>query len=322
MPVLDSRLPGPPLYLRNAHAETLFAGLLRRVPLPRFERERLELPDGDFLDLDWSRVGARRVALLTHGLEGHSRRPYMLGMTRALNRAGFDVVARNLRGCSGELNRLAKAYHSGETSDLALVLAHVLKTGKYDAAVLVGFSIGGNQTLRFLGEDPQRVPGAVAAAVCVSVPCDLAASERALARPGNRIYLNNFLKTLKTKVLEKNRRFPGLVDPARIAAAHDFRTFDDLYTAPGHGFPDAARYYAGASSKPVLGDVRVPTLLLNAVNDPFLTPECFPVEAARSNPRLFLETPAHGGHVGFVRRAVDGRYGSELRALEFLSRSL
>jgi len=321
MPLLESRLPAAPLPLRNGHAETLFAGLLRRGPRVDFVRERLELADGDFLDLDWSRVGARRLALITHGLEGHSRRPYVLGMARALNAAGFDVVARNLRGCSGELNRLPRAYHSGETEDLRAVLEHALAPGNYKAVALVGFSVGGNQTLRFLGEDPASVPGAVAAAVCVSVPCHLAASERALARPGNRIYLNNFLKTLCAKVRRKTRDFPGLVDLDRLERVRDFRNFDDLFTAPRHGFRDAAHYYAEASSLPVLADVRVPTLVLNAKNDPFLTPECFPEAQARANAALFLEVPATGGHVGFVPPR-PGPYRSEVRAAEFLARVL
>jgi hypothetical protein len=321
VPLLDSRLPDAPLALRNGHLETLFAGLLRRGPRVAFVRERLELEDGDFLDLDWSRTGSRRLALITHGLEGHSRRPYVLGMARALNAAGFDVLARNLRGCSGELNRLPKAYHSGETGDLRRVLAHALASGDYDAVVLVGFSVGGNQTLRFLGEDPAAVPGAVAAAVCVSVPCDLTTTERALARPGNRIYLNNFLKTLRDKVRRKTRTFPGLVNLDRLARVRDFRDFDDLFTAPRHGFRDAAQYYAEASSLPVLEAVRVPTLILNAKNDPFLTPECFPEAQARANPALFLETPATGGHVGFVP-PWPGPYRSELRAVEFLGRVL
>lgn len=303
------------------HAETLFAGLLRRGPRVAFVRERLELADGDFLDIDWSRVGSRRLALITHGLEGHSRRPYVLGMARALNAAGFDVAARNLRGCSGELNRLPQAYHSGETGDLRAVLGHALASGSYDTAVLVGFSVGGNQTLRFLGEDPGAVPTAVAAAVCVSVPCDLTTTERALARPENRIYLKNFLATLRDKVRRKSQTFPGLVDLDQLARVRDFRDFDDLYTAPGHGFRDAAQYYAEASSLPVLENVAVPTLILNAKNDPFLTPECFPLAQARNNAALFLEIPATGGHVGFVP-PWPGPYRSELRAVEFLGRAL
>ena len=321
MPLVDSHLPSAPLPLRNGHAETLFAGLLRRGPKVEFARERLELADGDFLDIDWSRNGSQRLALITHGLEGHSRRPYVLGMAKALKAAGFDVLARNLRGCSGELNRLPQAYHSGETGDLRAVLDHALASGKYDEVVLVGFSVGGNQTLRFLGEDPASVPGAVAAAVCVSVPCDLTASERALARPENRIYLKNFLTTLCAKVRRKTQTFPGLVDMDRLARVRDFRDFDDLFTAPRHGFRDAAHYYAEASSLPVLADVRVPTLVLNARNDPFLTPECFPEAQARANAALFLETPATGGHVGFVPPRF-GPYRSETRAVEFLGRIL
>lgn len=321
MPLLDSRLPDAPLALRNGHAETLFAGLLRRGPRVEFVRERLELEDGDFVDIDWSRAGSRRLALITHGLEGHSRRPYVLGMARALGAAGFDVLARNLRGCSGELNLLPQAYHSGETGDLRTVLGHALDSGNYDTVVLVGFSVGGNQTLRFLGEKPAAVPGPVAAAVCVSVPCDLTASERALARPGNRIYLKNFLNTLQAKVRRKSQSFPGLVDLDRLARVRDFRGFDDLFTAPRHGFRDAAQYYAEASSLPVLGNVAVSTLILNAKNDPFLTPECFPEAQARDNSALFLEIPATGGHVGFVP-PWPGPYRSEIRAVEFLKRVL
>ena len=203
MPLIASSSYQPPFYLFNGHLQTIAPSLWRTVPEVSYKRERLELPDGDFLNLDWSRRAAelptKGLAILSHGLEGDSHRPYMLGMVRALNRAGLDALAWNYRSCGGEMNRLLRSYHLGDTQDLARVLAHAIATGRYRHIYLVGFSAGGNVTLKFLGEDPDQVPPAVKRAAVFSVPTDLRASSIHIGQLQNQIYLRRFLKSFAAK---------------------------------------------------------------------------------------------------------------------------
>lgn len=314
MPLLDSTYRAPRGF-GNGHIQTIFPALFRRVPVITRRRERVTTPDGDFLDLDWHTEAARtRLAVLSHGLEGDATNTYIQGMAHALVRAGWDVLAWNFRGCSGEPNRLLRSYHSGATEDLAAVIGRV--TERYTRLALVGFSLGGNLTLKYLGEpspDP-RVAGAVA----FSVPCDLASSAYQLESFFNRVYMRRFLRSLRGKVREKMVRFPGRLDDAGLDAMRTFREFDGAYTAPMNGFASAEDYWTRASSKPALGRITVPTLLVNALDDPFLPQACFPVEEARASGSFHLETPAQGGHVGFVSFNAENEYWSERRAVEFL----
>jgi predicted alpha/beta-fold hydrolase len=300
---------------RHAHAGTIIPSLLRRVPAFSYVRERMTLADGDFVDLDWSRTGARRVAILCHGLEGSSKRPYVRGMVRALNQAGWDAVAYNFRGCGGEPNRTARAYHSGATDDLAEVVAHVGAAG-YDKMALVGFSLGGNLVLRYLGEDPTVVPREMVAGAALSVPVDLDDACRRICSPGNRLYHDRFLRKLKKKVRAKAAVHPGLADVALLAGIGDLRDFDDVYTAPLHGFRDAEDYYRRCSCGPVLGSIGVPALLLTSRDDPMLGDRCYPEDPARASAHFHLEMADHGGHVGFF--APGGVYYSEARVVRFL----
>ncbi|MDX1530931.1 MAG: alpha/beta fold hydrolase [Rhodothermales bacterium] len=314
MPLLSSTYT-PPRGFSNAHLQTVWAGRLRRVDGVAYERERIGTPDGDFLDLDWVRGGHGRCAVVTHGLEGSAARPYVRGMARALSRRGWDVCAWNLRGCSGEPNRHLPMYHSGATYDLDTVVQHAL--GRYDRLALVGFSLGGNLTLKFLGE--RAVDPRVERAVALSVPVDLAASSGALARWTNGVYMLYFLRSLRRKVQQKAARFPDEVETDGLWRIRSFRQFDDRYTAPMHGFDDAADYWARSSSRPFLSEVRTPTLLINAADDPFLAPTCYPEPEARASAAFHLEQPAHGGHVGFVTFGGSGDYWSERRAAAFLA---
>ncbi|MBC8083524.1 MAG: alpha/beta fold hydrolase, partial [Hymenobacter sp.] len=259
------------------------------------------------------------LAIVSHGLEGDASRPYMRGMVRALNRAGLDALAWNYRSCGGEMNRLLRSYHLGDTDDLDLVLRHALATGRYRRVFLVGFSAGGNVTLKYLGEDPARVPAEVERAAVFSVPTDLQASSVYISRPQNQVYLRRFLRSLRLKVRAKAELLPGQVDLEGIEELRDFQEFDSRYTAPMHGFDSADAYYHHASSGRYLGGIRVPTLLVNAQNDPFLPASCFPREVAASSPFVFLETPPEGGHVGFPEGSPDGEYYSERRAVAFLT---
>ena len=325
LPLLPSSYRAPAYLLGSGHLQTIVPALLRHVPDLTYRREQIELPDGDFLALDWAAAAAviagpapaRGLAIISHGLEGSSDRAYIRGMARALTRAGLDALAWNYRSC-GEPNRLLRSYHLGDTDDLHHVVGHALGTGRYEVIYLTGFSAGGNITLKYLGEDAARVPAAVRRAAVFSVPTDLKASSAHIARPQNQVYLRRFLKTLRQKVRAKAAQLPGEIDLTGLDELRDFAQFDDRYTAPMHGFASAEAYYAHASSGQYLAGIRIPTLLVNAENDPFLPPSCFPRAAAAASESLFLETPRDGGHVGFAEGRPDGVYYSERRAVAFL----
>ena len=321
MPLVAHRHYQSPFYLFNGHLQTIVPSLWRTVPDVDYQRERLELPDGDFLDLDWSRLPEHRptdgFAIVSHGLEGDASRPYMRGMVRALNRTGLDALAWNYRSCGGEMNRLLRSYHLGDTADLDLVLRHALATGRYRRAYLLGFSAGGNVTLKYLGEDAAHVPTEVQRAAVFSVPTDLQASSEHIGRPQNQVYMRRFLKSLRQKIRDKAALLPGQVDLEGLEALRNFPQFDDKYTAPMHGFDSAEAYYRHASSGRYLSGIQIPTLVVNAQNDPFLPASCYPREVAANSPFVFLETPSEGGHVGFAESS--GEYYSERRAVEFLT---
>ncbi|WP_412067526.1 YheT family hydrolase [Rubrivirga sp. IMCC43871] len=287
----------PPLWLRSGHVQTAVGSIFRTVEDVEYQRERLELADGDFLDLDWVGPGRTRVAVVAHGLEGSTDRAYVRGLAQALAARGWGVCAWNLRGCSGEPNRLLRTYHSGATEDLDAVVAHVLAGGA-DVVAVAGFSLGGNLTLRWLGEHGASLDPRIVAGAGVSVPVDLAASGAVLARTTRAPYMRYFLPKLVGKLAEKVGRFPDAPDLDTALSARSFAAFDDHVTAPLNGFTSAADYYANASALPVLGDIRVPTLLLNALDDPFLSPSCFPSDLGGP---FRLLAPRWGGHVAFLR---------------------
>lgn len=324
MPVVSSTYSPPP-FLSGGHVQTLYASLLRPVDFAYDRRERIDTPDDDFLDLDWAEAGVggspERVAVLTHGLEGSADRGYMRGMTRALVRRGWDVCAWNLRACSGELNRRVATYHSGKTEDLDRVVAHVFERG-YSTAALIGFSLGGNITLKYLGEGGHTVDERIRAAVAFSTPVDLKASSHQISRATNWHYTQYFLRSLREQIRRKAERHPNGVTTDALSHVRTLRDFDDAYTAPLNGFRDADTYYREASSRPVLGEIAVPTLLVNAANDPFLADTCYPTYVAQGHPHFTLEVPDDGGHVGFVTFDDTGEYWSERRAASFLATAL
>jgi hypothetical protein len=321
MPLVSKSPYHPPFYLFNGHLQTIVPSLWRTVADVAYQRERVELSDGDFLNLDWGRLPEVRptdsLAVVSHGLEGDASRPYVRGMVRALNRAGLDALAWNYRSCGGEMNRLLRSYHLGDTDDLDLVLRHALATGRYRRVYLVGFSAGGNVTLKYLGEDASRVPAEVQRAAVFSVPTDLRASSVHIGRLQNQVYMRRFLKSLRLKVRAKAELLPGQIDLSGIEGLRNFEEFDSRYTAPMHGFDSADAYYQYASSGRYLDGIQVPTLLVNAQNDPFLPASCFPRDLAARSSFVFLETPPDGGHVGFAES--NGEYYSERRAVEFLT---
>jgi len=309
----------PPVWLRNGHVQSVWPSLFRKVLMPEPQTSVLSTPDNDELHLDWYRQGNKRLAIISHGLEGHSRRPYVLGLARALIADGWDVLAWNFRSCGGVMNRQPRFYHSGATEDLHTVVTHAL-AGGYRNVCLSGFSMGGNLTLLYLGQQGNGIDSRVSGAVVYSVPVDLAGSAEMLALPSRKIYMQRFLKDLHTKMQEKSRRFPELIDVSGFHKIRNFRQFDDRYTAPLHGFRDAQDYWSSCSALFRLQDIRVPALMVNALDDPFLSAGCFPSSRKHLGPYVSLEAPGWGGHVGFVEHARDGFYWSERRALGFLSR--
>ena len=299
MPVLTSPYH-PPLFFRNGHVATVYAGLFRKVNGLEQERERMELPDGDFMDLDWSYAGqpTTRVAILLHGLEGHGQRPYITGSAKAFLAAGIDACAVNFRGCSGEPNRLFRSYHSGATEDLDAVIQHILKTREYSEIIIKGISLGGNMTLKYLGEG-RPVPKEIKAAVAISAPCQLHDSLVQLLKPKNWAYAVRFRKHLVAKLRAKQHRFPEILTDEQINKIRTLKDFDDFYTSKAHGFRDALDYYEQCSSLQFLNNIRVPSLIINALDDSFLGEACYPLKEAEANPSLHLRMPKYGGHVGF-----------------------
>lgn len=313
MPALNNPAYRRPIRFISAHLETIYPALFRKIKnIPKPHRERLELADGDFLDLDWRKQGSKKLVIIQHGLEGSSDRAYVLGMAKHFYDNGYDALCWSFRGCSGEMNRLVRFYHSGATDDLDAVVSRASK--EYSHMALVGFSLGGNMTLKYLGE--QSRTSIIKCAVVVSTPLDLAKGADNLSTTRAKVYERRFLRTLRRKVRDKARAMPGL-DISELTKVKTIRDFDDYFTSKLHGYKDAADYYQKCSSKFFLKGISVPTLILNAKNDPFLTPESLDHELTKNLPLVHLETTTHGGHVGFVTTKQNNVYWSEARALEF-----
>lgn len=319
MPHLKTSTYRAPRFYRHPHIGTILPNELRRVSGVRYQRKRLNTPDDDFLDLDFSKVGSDTIVLMLHGLEGSSDRRYARGMIKAINKAGWDGVVLNMRGCSGELNRLFSSYHSGKTDDLDLVVQHLIQEEKYPTILLYGISLGGNITLKYVGEQGKNLRPQIRVAAALSVPCHLPTAAIQLGKPSNRVYMRRFLKKLIPKGVEKIKRHNR--ETANIEAlknAQNFTDIDNLYTAPAHGFKDAEDYWNKCQSRQFLPNISLPTLLINAQNDPFLSPECFPYEEAENNPYFYFEAPRYGGHVGFATNLLmRGEFWHETRVIEF-----
>ena len=288
------------------HLQTAIAALFPPPPV-QFERERWDTPDGDFIDVDFAGdAQAERLVVLFHGLEGCSDSHYARLLARALPRAGWRVAIPHWRGCSGEPNRKPRAYHSGDTAEVDWIVR------KFPTPVdAIGISLGGNALLKWLGERGAAALPLVRRAAAVSAPLDLAAAGHALDRGLNRLlYTRMFLSTLKPKSLAQLERFPRLFDQAKLRRARSFREFDDIYTAPLHGFRGVDHYWTSSSSGPWLERIQVPTLVINARNDPFLPEPALEAAAARAASSVLLEFPRTGGHVGFrgawlARRLIE-----------------
>ena len=295
-----------PAWLSNHHAQTLYAALLAPAPRVAFRRERWDTPDGDFVDVDFvDGVPGSPWVHLYHGLEGSSNSPYARTLMAHVARRGWRGSVFHFRGCSGEPNRLARAYHSGDTDEIEWSLARVRRLAGKAPLYTAGVSLGGNAFAKWLGERGAAACRVVDRAAVVSAPLDLMAAGEALGRGISRLYARHFLGTLKVMALAKLERFPGLYDAALVRRAGSLREFDNVVTAPLHGFRDTDDYWTRASAKPHLKGIRVPTLLLNARDDPFLPAEALPAREEVSR-AVRLEFPDRGGHVGFVSAPFPG----------------
>ncbi|MGJ8593081.1 MAG: YheT family hydrolase [Aquaticitalea sp.] len=316
MPLIESTYK-PPLFFKNGFVSTVYSGLIRRVKNVFHTRERIELADSDFLDLDWSYAEEKsdKVIILLHGLEGNAQRPYMTGAAKLFNDNGIDAMSINFRGCSGEPNRNYNSYHSGATDDLHEVIKHAVHQKGYTEVYLKGISLGANIILKYLGERDD-VPTEVKAAIAVSVPVYLKGSAKELHAFKNILFHDRFKKHLLNSLRLKQSKFPDKLSMEEFNAIKTLNDFDNTYTSKAHGFIDAQDYYDKSSSLQFLPNIKIPTLIINALNDSFLSAECYPIKAAKNNPNLYLEMPEHGGHAGFVDK--KNIYYNERRALEFI----
>lgn len=319
MPVIAQSSYREPRLLANGHLHSLYHFLFRRVAPVSYQRERIVTTDGDFLDCDWSQVGSDRLAIITHGLEGSSKSSYVQGTVRHLNRNGWDALAWNMRGCSGEPNRKPYWYHSGRSDDLERVFSQALFTRRYAHIALIGFSLGGNVTLKFLGEQGSSIAPLVSAAAVVSVPCDLKCAVACLGKPLNHLYNRFFMRLLAEKIALKSQQFPEIIPSSGRHRPRSFQEYDGLYTAPLNGFSSVDEYWEQSSSLGFITGIRVPTLILNAKNDPLLGPNCYPEKEAIDHQWVTLETPKGGGHVGFIQFGKDSACWAEERTVEFLN---
>lgn len=317
MPILTPTYK-PPFWAKRGFISTVFSGLARKVEGVQQTRERITLSDGDFMDLDWSYASqeSKKIIILLHGLEGHAQRPYITGTAKLFNNNGIDAVGVNFRGCSGTPNLLFRSYHSGATEDLDAVVKHVLAKGNYQEIYIKGISLGANMVLKYVGEG-NDLAKEIKAVIAVSAPCDLSGSCGELLSLKNRHYAIRFLGHLKDKLKPKINQFPENISISDFNSIKTLKDFDDIYTAKAHGFKNALDYYEKSSCLQFLPNIKVPSLIINALNDSFLSAKCYTVKEAKQNPNIFLEMPKHGGHVGFVNK--KNVYYNEQRALEFVN---
>lgn len=316
MPLIEKSVyDSPGLLFDNPHFTTIFINKIRTTSRPDYKRNRIELNDDDFIDIDFVQHSDKMALILCHGLEGSSFRNYNNTAANYFIQKGFSVFAWNNRSCSGEMNRLPKLYHHAAIEDLNAAVDFVLQRD-FQQIFLLGFSMGGVQILNYFGKTvtDERIKAAVA----VSSPVYLKSSADALKEGFNQLYLKNFLKAIKRKLRQKSKQFPDLLDWGRLERAKDFNEIDEFYTAPVHGFDDAADYYRKASPGNVLQNIKKPVLILNALDDPFLRTNSYPSTFASNSDFVFLETPKKGGHCAFPLKKGKTSF-SEQRAYEFFN---
>jgi predicted alpha/beta-fold hydrolase len=303
---------------RNRHVQTVVPNLFFGVPKVELRRERLELPDGDFIDVDWTTGTAGPIVIVLHGLEGSMRSRYACNIMSRIHAMGFRGAFPYFRGCTGEPNRLPISYHSGFTQDLEYLSGLLKQREPNTPLAAVGYSLGGNVLLKWLGESPNA--GRLVTGVAVSVPFDLAVCSDAIEKGFSQVYMWELMGRMRRSVKRKFALMPSPITLPDIDSLRTFRQYDDALTAPLHGYKDADDYYTRCSSKPFLKNIRVPTLVVHSADDPFMTPAVLP-EDHELSPAVTFELTQNGGHVGFVygpffkpRRWVDQRIAKHLAA--------
>lgn len=306
----------PPFWLRNGHFHTIYASKFLKTSAVPYHRERWDTPDGDFIDVDLLMNQNKRVIILGHGLEGSSRRPYMKTAAQFFFSQGWDVIAWNSRSCSGEMNKMPKLYSHGDTTDLDFVVSEAAE--EYEEISLLGFSMGGAIILNWLGRKGEGIDAPIGAAIAVSSPCDIKAASRNLEKGVKKIYGNYFLKKLKEKIKVKATQFPGFLDTQGIDKIDTWLEFDERFSAPLNGLASAEEFYKYCSAIERLQQIRVPTLLLSALDDPILSSSDYPVDQIKENDYLQSCFTKYGGHVGFLRKPLKGPSFAEEVALQFI----
>ena len=316
MPILQSSYL-PSRIWQNPHVSTIYPSAFRKVNGVNYTRERLELSDGDFLDLDWSKSSANnhKLAIFTHGFLGNSTRPYLLGGVKAFNLANYDALAWNHRGLSGENNRFEKITTHGSSNDLEEVINYVLSKKQYTEIILVGYSKGGNISMKYAGQKAENIPSEIKKIIAISSPTDLQGSVDVMGKSG--FYTERF----KTKLIKFLLNRSELIDNQILKDFSKFKYLDDFtdnYIAPLHGFKDGRDYYEQCAAMQLVDKIRVPTLSLNAKNDPVLSESCAMLDVAKHSDYIFSEVPNHGGHCGFFQPNSDGIYWGDKRIVEFV----
>ena len=298
---------------------TVYASLVRWIPKVKFNRERIEIDQSDFLDLDWKKVGSKKLVLILAGLEGKSTSLYSRAAVRYFNRQNWDAVCMNYRGCSGEPNRLLRGYHMGASDDVKFSIDHIIAKYNYDEIVILGYSLGGNLALKYIGEENENLPSQIKATVSFSVPMDIKKSNERLNKWYNWHYIKWFMITLNYKANQKKRQFPEALKKYKgFFMTGNFVYFDTHFTAPANGFKSVDDYWESSSCKPYLNKIKIPSLIIASNDDTFISNNCYPKPQAENNSKLFLEITNHGGHCGFIRNFFEKNWWMEERAFQFI----
>ena len=303
----------------NSYLETVLPFLTTRIYQVDYTRERLELPDGDFLDLDWIQNGGSKLILLTHGFEGNTRDPYMEQSATYFAKQGFDILLWNLRSCSGELNRLPRFYHHGDADDLSQVIDHAQQKGNYTEIILVGFSLGGAISLSFMARDLSRSP--ITGAIVLSVPLDISKTAERIQKQWTRLLMEKNFTKIKAKVLRKADQFPHLIDKDRVTKISNLNELNKEVLLQLNGFSSVESYFEKWNTIQFLPKIKRPTLIINAQNDPLLSENDFPYELSEQSEWVYLEAPQYGGHVGFSKM-VNGHHWYLTRIQEFIETTI
>ncbi len=315
MPILSNTEYQPGFPFTSGHINSVYAHFTRRNESCTYTRERMTTPDEDFLDIDFIKNGNDKLIILCHGLEGSSDSTYIKEFANAFSKLGFDIAAVNYRGCSGEMNLLPRVYHSGSSDDIHAVAQQ--KGSTYTSVDLIGFSLGGNMCLKYLGEQVFAIPANIRSCVAVSPPTDLEASCYQIMKRQNWFYERRFIISLVDKLKQKAKQFPHQINIDQLDEVKNLFLLDDLFTAPIHGFNGAIDYYTKCSSKQFLPNISQPTLIVTSVDDPFLALEAIPYEQAKESPNVYLYPCKYGGHVGFHQKGNKPSWMLE-KSVEFI----